>query len=53
MSATTPGPWPWPPAMDALRAAPASHACCWTTTGPHSVENIDSRRYHAIRFELK
>jgi hypothetical protein len=21
--------------------------------GPHSVENIDSRRYHAIRIELK
>jgi hypothetical protein len=21
--------------------------------GPHSVENIDERRYHAIRIELK
>ena len=26
----------------------------WTEPeGPHSVENIDSRRYHAIRIELK
>jgi hypothetical protein len=115
MSATTPGPWPWPPAMDALRAAPASHrllldndrvrvlevvieprtrepehthqavsvmivdepamiryyqagsllfesparpepgpSVSWMEPeGPHSVENIDSRRYHAIRIELK
>lgn len=108
-------PWPWPQAMDALRAAPASHRLLldndqarvlevviepgtrepehthqvpsvmivdepariryyqagallfesmanpepgirvrWMEPeGPHSVENIDSRRYHAIRVELK
>jgi hypothetical protein len=110
---TTQQPWPWPPALDALRAAPASHrlileddrtrvlevtiepgayepehthqapslmivdkpariryykagavlfetrACPgpevrWMEPeGPHSVENIDSRPYHAFRIELK
>jgi len=49
--------------MDALRAAPASHRLLLDNDRvrvlemepeePHSVENIDSRRYHAIRIELK
>lgn len=110
-------PWPWPQAMDALQAAPASHRLLldndrvrvlevviepgtrepghthrapsvmiidepariryyqaetlvfespphpgiqpgvrvrWMEPeGPHSVENIDQHRYHAIRVELK
>ena len=110
-------PWPWPPAMDALLAAPGSHRLVlendrvrvlevvigpgarepehthrapgvmivdepariryyqgdalvfesqagpqsasgvrvrWMEPeGPHSVQNIDQRRYHAIRIELK
>jgi hypothetical protein len=114
---TTGPPWPWPEAMDALVAAPASHRVLlendrvrvldvlinpltrepehthqapsvmivdepariryyqgdellfesqasfgsppgvrarWLEPeGPHSVENIDERRYHAIRIELK
>ena len=119
MSPARPGgrPWPWPPAMDALLAAPGSHRLVlendrvrvlevviepgerepehthqapsvmivdepariryyqgdalvvespalsrsasgvrvrWMEPeGPHSVENIDQRRYHAIRVELK
>ena len=63
MSGTAPQPWPWPPSMDALRAAPASHRLLLDNDRvrvlemepeePHSVENIDSRRYHAIRIELK
>ena len=114
---TTNQPWPWPPELDALLAAPASHRVLLETSqvrvldvviepgtrepehthqapsvmiidspariryyaggalqfesqtragspsgvrvrwmepeGPHSVENIDQRRYHAIRVELK
>lgn len=114
---TTGQPWPWPPTMDALLAAPGSHRLVldnhrmrvlevviepgarepehthrapsvmivdepariryyqgdallfesharsrsasgvrvrWMEPeGPHSVENIDQRRYHAIRVELK
>jgi hypothetical protein len=116
-SVRAPQPWPWPPSMDALLAAPASHRLLlendrvrvldvviepgarepehthraqsvmiidepariryyaggtlqfevqahlgsqsgprvsWMEPeGPHSVENIDDRRYHAIRIELK
>jgi hypothetical protein len=116
-SVTTDQPWPWPQAMDALQAAPASHHLLldnervrvlevviepgvrepehthqsvsvmivdepariryfqgdtllfeseadatsaarmrpsWMEPeGPHSVENIDQHRYHAIRIELK
>lgn len=112
---TTNQPWPWPPEMDALIAAPASHRVLeendrvrvlevvieagarepehthkapsvmiidepariryyaegtlqfesqdrpapntrvrWMEPeGPHSVENFDEHRYHAIRIELK
>jgi quercetin dioxygenase-like cupin family protein len=112
---TTEHPWPWPEAMDAVRAAPASHRVLvdndrvrvlevviqpgirepehthrsasvmivdesariryyvgdelryesperqepgvrveWMEPeGPHSVENVDERRFHAIRVELK
>jgi quercetin dioxygenase-like cupin family protein len=108
-------PWPWPEAMDALVAAPASHRVIMENSqvrvlevviepgsrepehthravsvmivdepariryyegeelrfespegapggvrvswmepeGPHSVQNVDERRYHAIRVELK
>jgi hypothetical protein len=62
-SMTPQQPWPWPERMDALHAAPASHRILldhdrvrvrWMEPeGPHSVENIDERRYHAIRVELK
>ncbi len=116
-SNTATQPWPWPDAMDALQAAPASHRLLlendrvrvldvviepgarepehthqaasvmiidepariryhqgdallfesparsgsppgmrvrWMEPeGPHSVENIDEHRYHAIRIELK
>jgi hypothetical protein len=36
-SMTTEQAWPWPETMDA----------------PAFVENVDDRRYHAIRVELK
>lgn len=51
-------PWPWPDSMDAVVATPTSHRVRplvqWMDPeGPHSVENVDQRRYHAIRVELK
>jgi hypothetical protein len=33
--------------------APAVRVSWMEPEGPHSVENIDQRRYHAIRIELK
>jgi hypothetical protein len=62
---TTQQPWPWPERMDALHAAlqfesparsgspPAVRVRWMEPEGPHSVENIDEHRYHAIRVELK
>jgi predicted metal-dependent enzyme (double-stranded beta helix superfamily) len=36
------------------RSSPAGERVSWMEPeGPHSVENIDERRYHAIRVELK
>jgi hypothetical protein len=32
---------------------PGAHVDWMEPEGPHSVENIDERRYHAIRVELK
>jgi hypothetical protein len=34
-------------------APPAVRVSWLEPEGPHSVENIDERRYHAIRIELK
>jgi hypothetical protein len=34
-------------------APPAVRVSWMEPEGPHSVENIDERRYHAIRIELK
>ena len=34
-------------------ALPAVRVGWMEPEGPHSVENIDERRYHAIRVELK
>lgn len=39
------------PARD---TTPQRHKAVWMDAeGPHSVENIDSRRYHALRIELR
>jgi hypothetical protein len=34
-------------------APPAARVSWMEPEGPHSVENVDERRYHAIRIELK
>jgi hypothetical protein len=34
-------------------SSPAGQVSWMEPEGPHSVENIDERRYHAIRVELK
>jgi hypothetical protein len=59
---TTQQPWPWPDRMDALLvfvsaansgSSPGLRVRWMEPEGPHSVENIDEHRYHAIRVELK
>jgi quercetin dioxygenase-like cupin family protein len=45
---------PASPASPADSASPAGVRVSWLEPeGPHSVENIDERRYHAIRVELR
>jgi len=46
---TTGQPWP----QSRSRSASGGRVRWMEPEGPHSVENIDQRRYHAIRVELK
>jgi hypothetical protein len=46
-------PEPGPSPSEPSASGPGVRVSWMEPEGPHSVENIDSRRYHAIRIELK